>query len=99
MLDLYVILEGQNKPPYPEQAGLEYAGSLDDLTFHDLQKKGLIELEFHYYSDFRWSKALVKQKYDLLLEKSRQQDTSVSQLLVALDKALKKNGGIIGYCD
>lgn len=58
MLDFFTIDDNQPKPDFPEKAGLDFAGQLDEKTFFSLQQKGIIAKEFDYYTDFRLDTAL-----------------------------------------
>lgn len=99
MLDFYLIQSDQPKPGYPEQVDLEFAGGLDDGTFDNLKKKGIIEDRFDYYTDFRWSASVVDQKYTEIFENKLDQDSDVKKLFEVLEKARKKECGLIAYCD
>lgn len=67
MLDFYYIEDEKSKPD--SLGELDFAGELDDKTFHNLQKKGIIDEHFDYYSDFRWSVSILKQIRGRIKEK------------------------------
>lgn len=99
MLDFYIIRDVQSKPGYPEQAGLEFAGGLDDKTFDNLQKKGIIDTRFDYYSDFRLGTTLIKQIRQTILQRKLTEDPDVKNLLDIFEKADKAESGLIAYGD
>ena len=98
MLDFYFIAEETSKP-INEPSGLNFAGDLDDKTFSNLQKKGIIDDRFDYYSDFRWSELLLKQIRERIDLKQMQTDTDVIKLLRLIDAALEMKSGLIAYGD
>jgi hypothetical protein len=106
MLDFYIIQDEQNKPDWPEQIELEYAGRLDEKVFKSLKMTGFIEAEFDYYADFRWNKTFVQQKYEAIkLQRSNFKakelvnDTDLTEFFNLIGKAVKLNSGLIAYCD
>lgn len=99
MLDFYIIKDEQSKPGYPEQIGLQFAGGLDDTTFGGLQKKGIIDSRFDYYSDFRLETTVIKQIRQTILQKRLQADSDVKKLLDLFDLADKSGSGLIAYGD
>ncbi len=40
---------------------VEFAGELDMRTYVNLEKKGIIDKRFEFYSDFRWDAAFIGQ--------------------------------------
>ena len=98
MLDFYIIKDKQTTPDYPEQISLEYISGINFNTFKNLQKKGIIDSQFNYYSDFRWNKLLVEQ-INLNITKKGKQDSDIKKLISILEKALKSKSGVIAYCD
>lgn len=99
MLDFYTIKDDQANSSYPEEAGLEFAGDLDDITFDLLQNKGVIDQRFDYYSDFRWGTALIQQMQQYILQKQLQSDSDVKKLLLLLDAAEREQSGLAAYGD
>jgi hypothetical protein len=99
MLDFYIIKDDQSKPNYPEQAGLEFVGGLDDKTFDNLQNKGIIDSRFDYYSDFRLGTVLIKQIRQNILQKQLQADDDVKMLIQLFDAADMQQSGLIAYGD
>lgn len=99
MLDFYIIEDDKPKPNDPGQSHLTYAGSLDDKTFDNLQKKGIIDDRFDYYSDFRWGTQLIGQVRKTIQNKSMEKDSDVQLLLKLLDIAGRQNNGLIAYGD
>jgi hypothetical protein len=99
MLDFYIIEDDKPKPRDPEQMSLTHAGGLDDKTFHNLQKKGIIDQRFDFYSDFRWGTQLVSQMQQTIQRKNMGGDTDVQKLVLLLDLAGQKESGLIAYGD
>jgi hypothetical protein len=99
MLDFYIIKDDQPKPGYPEQAGLEFVGGLDDKTFDNLQNKGIIYKRFDYYSDFRLGTVVIKQIRQNILQKRMQADLDVKKLIHLFDIADRQQSGLIAYGD
>jgi hypothetical protein len=99
MLDFYIIKDDQSKPGYPEQAGLAFAGGLDDNTFDNLQNKGIIDSRFDYYSNFRLGTDLIKQIRQNILQKQLQADDDVKMLIQLFDAADMHQSGLIAYGD
>lgn len=97
MLDFYLISDDIEDPEFPEQIGLLLAGGLDDKTFTDLKLRRIIEENYNFYSDFRWTKETVKQKYDLT--KLISHDSSVKKMIDILSKAVEQERGLIAFCD
>lgn len=98
MLDFYFIPDNQPKPDYPD-GDLAFAGGLDDRVFSNLQKKGIIDEHFDYYSDFRWNESILKQIRNRIDEKQIPADTDILKLLHLIDAALGKKVGLIAYGD
>lgn len=98
MLDFYFLKDDVTKPGNGPSA-LDFAGNLDDKTFSNLQKKGIIDNRFDYYSDFRWSELLLKQIRERIDLKQMQTDTDVVKLLRLIDAALNQKSGLIAYGD
>ncbi|MDH6250750.1 hypothetical protein M2347_000477 [Chryseobacterium sp. H1D6B] len=99
MLDFYILKDDQAKPNYPEHAALKFAGEIDDVTFSNLQNKGIIDSRFGYYSDFRWETAVITQIRKNILQKEMQNDTDVQQLIQILETADTEQSGLIAYGD
>ncbi|WP_293908020.1 hypothetical protein [Sphingobacterium sp. UBA5670] len=99
MLDFFTIDDNQPKPDFPEKAGLNFAGQLDEKTFFSLQQKGIIAKEFDYYTDFRLDTALIKQMQQIILSKGLHMDTDVKSLTQILDIANTNRSGLIAYSD
>ncbi len=97
MLDFYFIVDEASKPLNGPLV-LEFAGDLDDKTFANLQKKGVIDDHF-YYSDFRWSEGILKQIRERINQEQMHADTDVVKLLRLVDAALKMKSGLIAYGD
>ena len=98
MLDFYFIKDGATKPENGPSA-LDFAGNLDDKTFANLQKKGIIDSHFNYYSDFRWSEGILRQIRERSDPKQMHSDTDVVKLLRLTDAALDKKSGLIAFGD
>lgn len=98
MLDFYIIKDKQTTPNYPEQASLEFISGLNLKSFKNLQKKGIIDSQFNYYSDFRWNNLLTKQ-INMKISKIKVQDSDMKKLISILEKAIEAESGIIAYCD
>ena len=99
MLDFYLIRDDQPKPDYPEQANLEFVGGLDLKTHSNLQKKGLIESQYDYFSDFRWGTTIIGQIKEKTRHDNFENDSDVIKLMDLIDKAQLKDSGLIAYCD
>ncbi|MCS3871167.1 hypothetical protein J3D55_004083 [Chryseobacterium ginsenosidimutans] len=99
MLDFYTIKKDQPTPNYPEKAKLILIGQLDDETFYNLQKKGIIDKSFDYYSDFRWNKEITDQIKKNISIKSLQFDDDIKKLLQIISIAEKNQQDIIAYGD
>ncbi len=87
------------EPDYPEQVNLEFAGGLDDKTFENLQNKGIIGDQYHYYSDFRWYVTVIEQLCTLANQEKFKKDTDLKKLNKLLNSATNKAIGLIAYCD
>jgi hypothetical protein len=98
MLDFYIIEDEKQKPQLPGQL-LKYAGGLDDKTFDNLQRKGIIDKRFDYYSDFRWGKELVEQLRQRIGKQKIEKDTDVQKLMCILNLAELHESGLIAYGD
>ncbi len=99
LLDFYLLQDSQHRPNSPEQLGLEFVGALDDQTFHNLQKKGIIPERFDFYSDFRLGTIILMQIRKMILLKNLESDTDVSKFLEMVRKALEKECGLIAFGD
>jgi hypothetical protein len=98
MLDFYFLKDDVTKLDNGPSV-LDFAGNLDDKTFSNLQKKGIIDNRFDYYSDFRWSELLLKQIRERIDLKQMLTDTDVVKLLRLIDAALNQKSGLIAYGD
>ena len=99
MLDFYILKDDQALPNHPEKLGLEFVGGLDEKTFHNLQNNGIFDKRFDYYSDFRLGTPLIQQIRQTILQKQLQADPDVKILTQLLDRAVKKQSGLIAYGD
>ena|SRR5882762_9577763 len=99
MLDFYIIEDDRSGPPNPEQMNLEFAGGVDDDTFGNLQKKGIIDTRFGYHSHFRWRTIVIRQIRQIISNKKIDSDTDVKKLVELLDIAQANNSGLIAYGD
>jgi len=97
MLDFYIIKDEQKKSSSPKN--LEFAGGLNDITFNNLQIKGLIDKKHDYYNDFRWSEKIVEKKYNKILIDKITNNTDIKILFEILNKAIKMESGLIAFCD
>lgn len=95
MLDFYLI--PSSTPSAKSPKSLEYIGGIDMDCYDRLIRKGYIDSKFDYFSDFRWSKEIIKQ----ILERISgfESDTDTKQLRQILIKAQKGNLSLIAYCD
>lgn len=98
MLDFYFIADETVKPDNGPSE-LDFAGALDDKTFANLQKKGIIDNRFDYYSDFRWSEVILNQIRERIDQKQLYADTDVVKLLQLINAAREKKSGLIAYGD
>ena len=99
MLDFYLINDDQATPGSPEQLNLTFVGGLDSQTFENLVKKIVIDARFDYYSDFRWSSAIVQELRTKTVKLGHQGEADIQQLIRLLDSGLKQNSGLIAFCD
>ncbi|MGN7787672.1 hypothetical protein ACTJIJ_24270 [Niabella sp. 22666] len=99
MLDFYIIGDNQMIPNYPEELGLQFVGGIDYGTFKNLQRKGILDKGFDYYSDFRLDTVLLKQIQENILQKELQTDTDVIKLLQLFNIANEKDSGLIAFGD
>jgi hypothetical protein len=99
MLDFYIINDDQAKPSSRKQEFLEFVGGLDEVVFENLQKRGIINDRFDYYSDFRLATPLIGQIRENILQKQLQDDHDVKKLLYIFDVAEKHQSGLIAYGD
>ncbi|MBZ4187511.1 hypothetical protein [Niabella beijingensis] len=99
MLDFYIVQDEQPQPDYPEQAGLEFVGALDNRTFANLQRKEVIGMQFNFYSDFRLDTELINQIRQHIFKTDLQTDDDVKKLLILLDTAERNRSGLIAYGD
>jgi hypothetical protein len=99
MLDFYLLKDDQSKPEYPEKAGLEFVGELDFKVFDQLQRKGVIDTRFDYYSDFRWETEFIKQIRMNIVQKYEKADVDELQLLHLVEVAYLQKSGLIAYGD
>lgn len=97
MLDFYFISDEMPKPN-SGTGTLNFAGSLSDTVFRNLQKKAIIDYRFDYYSDFRWSKTVLEQIHRNL-EARHESDTDVKQLLQIINPAIQQQSGLITFGD
>lgn len=99
MLDFYDIARGSETPDHPDLEKLQEIGSLDLKTFVNLQKKGIIEESYNFFSDFRWDEP----KLILMLNKCNtsrfEGDTEVQQLLTIIQANAERGMDVIAYCD
>ena len=99
MLDFYIIEDDEPKPNDPGRGSLIYAGGLDDMTFDNLQRKGIIDDKFDFYSNFRWGTSLIAQIRQTIQKKNMESDSDVRALVVLLDLAERHESGLIAYGD
>jgi hypothetical protein len=99
MLDFYIIEDEKSKPSDPGQSNLTYAGGLDDKTFDRLQRKGIIDDRFDYYSGFRWGTQLIGPIRQTIKNKKMEKDSDVQALIILLDIAGQESSGLIAYGD
>lgn len=99
MLDFYLIRDDQAKPEYPEVAGLEQVGELDEITFEMLKRKKIIAEHLDYYTDFRWDTSLIKQIREGIQKEEFKADSCVKKLARLLDFAEQHKAGLVAYCD
>jgi len=99
MLDFYTIHDDQAAPNHPMQLGLEFVGGLDHRTFENLQRVGIIDRRFDYYSDFRLGTALIKQIRQAILQRQLQANSDVKMLTQLFDATDKNQSGLIAFGD
>lgn len=98
MLDFYYIADTTHFKPDGTDA-LEKAGSIELNVFDRLQRKGIIDSRFDYFSDFRWSAVLVKQLVEKASAGKFVHDTDVKQLLHILLPAMDRGTGLAALAD
>jgi len=98
MLDFYLLADDQSMPSYPKEGGNKLLGTVDAQIFERLKVKKIIPERFNYYSDFRWSKALI-QEIRVNILKHPLSDSDVQSLLSLLDIANSHNSGLVAYTD
>jgi hypothetical protein len=98
MLNFYIIQDDKTIPNYLEQEYLEFAGSLDFMSFENLRKKGIIENCYDYYS-FRWEKIIIEQKIKRIKQDRLDSDIDIQILLKILDKARVNDCGLYAYSE
>ncbi len=96
MLDFYTIQDHQPSPKFPEELDLSMIGSIPFNEFKSLKQKEIIEPEYNFYEDFRWSALYVINKLESLKDST---DTDSIKLCEILTLAIEKSGGIIAFCD
>ena len=99
MLDFYLIKDEEPSPNYPSKKALEYIGGLDHKTFYNLQQKGLLDMRFDYYSDFRLSTKTIRQILEKIENENLGSDSDVMKLIKMLEMANRTSNGIIAYGD
>ena len=98
MLHFYSLADDQSMPSYPKEGEHKLLGSLDDQIFERLKVKKIIPERFDYYSDFRWSIALIQQIRVNILNHPRS-DSDVQSLLSLLHIANSHDSGLVAYAD
>lgn len=99
MLDFYLIKDDEPQPNYPEQSGIQFAGSLDEKTFSNLKTKNVISDQFDYYSDFRWGTTIILQIRQRIMQKQVSDDSDVKKMIVLLEIAEKHGTGLMAFSD
>ena len=97
MMDFYII--NDDKPRPKSITGLEFAGSLNELLFEDLQNENIIENHFDYYKDFRLTGNIVKIKLEIINSKQLNDNFAASKFKEILEKAVKQSYGLLASCD
>ena len=96
-MDFYII--NDDKPRPKSITGLEFAGSLNELLFEDLQNENIIENHFDYYKDFRLTGNIVKIKLEIINSKQLNDNFAASKFKEILEKAVKQSYGLLASCD
>lgn len=100
MLDFYIISDEQDYPNPEDVDQLKYVGGIDSDVYRRLVKKDIIDSRFDYYSDFRWSLAIVNQiKQKIDKSDCASSDTDIKQLHKILKEALLNEHGLVAYGD
>jgi len=97
MLDFYIISDSERKPKSEELGKLNYAGGIEIEMFDRLKRKGVIDLRFEFYSDFRWSNQLIKQIESKAKEFNL--DTDIDIFKKIIKKAIEAESGLIAIAD
>lgn len=99
MLDFYWIRDEQPMPEYPEQAGLRYAGGIPMEVWERLQRKGILDQELSYFSDFRWSRQDIRRMRQRMEDRSMSSDTDIRLLDHLLNPAFAADYGLMAVGD
>ncbi len=99
MLDFYLIADDQAHSNNPERAGLVLAGHIGHDVFDRLKRREVIDGRFEYYTDFRWSRAVIAQMRSVIRQRQLRSFTDVQKLLNLLDLADQDNSGLVAYAD
>jgi hypothetical protein len=94
MLDFFFISDEQPSDFALTQA--EYAGGITMREFEQAQHAHIIEYNFDFFDDFRWSNVQVKQKLSQLQNSKSEQFDALQKLL---QRAVELNCGLIAFGD
>jgi hypothetical protein len=97
MLDFYLIPDHQPKPN--SFNALEFIGGIEEKAFDELQNIEVIDKHYDYYSDFRLSNAVIKQKLDLINQYGLNNSLNISKFLEILENANRNGVGLIARGD
>lgn len=99
MLDFYKIEDHEPKPHDPEKLGMGFARAIDLQAFDNLQKKGVIDRRYDFYSDFRWSSGIVLQIKKTIDRLNLGADSDCVMLMKILGKLKTTGWGLLAYGD
>lgn len=99
MLDFYLITGYQSHSNNPEKKGFVLAGHLESDVFERLKRIQLIDERFEYYTDFRWSRAMILQLRTTIERRRIESSSDVQKLLSLLNLADQHNSGLLACAD
>ncbi|TDN37841.1 hypothetical protein E4631_16020 [Hymenobacter sp. UV11] len=94
MLDFFFISDEQSSNFALTQA--EYAGGITMREFEQAQHAHIIEYDFDFFDDFRWSNVQVKQKLPQFQRANSEQFDVLKKLL---QRVVELNCGVIAFGD
>lgn len=99
MLDFYLIADHQSHSDNSEKEEFVLAGHLESDVFDRLKRIQVIDGRFEYYTDFRWSRAMIVQLRATIKRHQIESSTDVQKLVRLLDLADQQNSGLMACAD